>query len=136
MNVVVVTTRAPTSQPLGDLSDTVRVRWMMPTGGVHSSAEVLVIAQPHGPVARAADRISRMLSRNAAARMLLRMSPLDPGARFWRAVRGDARVREFLCGVDLLVAGDRDANFTCWQLARRADLRAVSGYAAAKQEVP
>lgn len=136
MNVVILTTTAAVPQePLGVLPDGVRIRYVTTAADARGRLDAVVVEQPHGVGARLADRISSMLQGGAAQRMILRASPLDRGARFWRAVRGDHRIRAFLVGADLLVAGDRDANYATWQLARRGTVPAVAGYAAAMKEL-
>lgn len=136
MNVVVVTMAGPASpELLGALPDLVRIKSVTASTATVESLETLVISMPHGLFSRFIDRISSQFQRNAVLRMLLRVSPLDRGARFWRALRRDVQVDDFLRDADLLIAGDRDANFTCWQLARRANIVSVSGYAAGKREL-
>lgn len=136
MNVVIVTmTGLVSAEPIGPLPDEVRIRALTSSSESVGMIETLVVPLPGGAIARFVDGIHTRLQGNAATRMLVRMSPLDRGARFWRAVRRDARVNGFLNGVDLLIAGDRNANFACWQLARRANIAAVSDYKAGTREV-
>lgn len=135
MNVVVVSaTGLIPHEPLGPLSDDVVTRFIVParTGGADAA---LVIPLPKGVGARFGDRVSAMMQGNALLRMLLRASPLDHGARFWRALKRDARLKAFVQDAELLVAADRDANYACWNLARRTAVSSVSGYAAAKKEL-
>lgn len=135
MNVVIMTTGLVPRDPLGELPDGVDLRIVASARAGVDAPDALVVPVPTGVLARLGDRISRLLQGNAALRMIQRISPLDPGARFWRTVRKDARVTGLAADADLLIAGDRDANFTCWQLARRADVAAVSGYPAGKKEL-
>ncbi|WP_243224845.1 hypothetical protein [Microbacterium sp. CIAB417] len=136
MNVVVVTTASePMKEPLGELPDTVRLMHVTWGGREVQNHAALAIAAPNGPLARFGTRLSRVLQRGPVLRMLERVSPLDRGARFWRAVRHDERIPTTLADADLLVAGDRDANLACWHLARRLRIAAVSGYAAGTKEV-
>lgn len=131
--VVLTTARTIPPEPLGQQPDDVQIRFViLATEAVQNA---LVITLPDGPGARLGDRISLMLQGNAALRMTLRLSPLDRGARFWRAVRRDRRVLPLILDADLLVAADRDANFATWHLARRTGIPAVSGYAAAVKDL-
>ncbi|MDT0156755.1 hypothetical protein Q9R19_03850 [Microbacterium sp. ARD32] len=135
MNAVVLTvTGLISGEPLAELPSGVRIR-QITAAGETDDPDVLVIGLPNGPLARWARRLHDRSRSSVALRMLLRISPLDAGASFWRAVRRDARVPGFLAGTDLLIAGERDANFTTWQLARRTGLPAVSGYAAGRTEL-
>lgn len=136
MKVVIVSlTGIASAEPLGPLPDGVRVRVLSGSREHAGSVEALVLPLTRGARGRVADKIYAASLRNAVLRMLVRISPFDRGARFWRVVRRDGRVRDLVADADLLVAGDRDANFTCWQLARRSDIAAVSGYPAGTQEV-
>ena len=136
MNVVIVTTTGlAVSEALGEVPDGIEVGVIASARAGVSAEEAVVVPLPAGPLAGLADRLSRLLQGNAPLRMIQRISPLDPGARFWRAVRREPRVTDAVRGADLLIAADRDANFACWQLARRADVAAVSGYAAGKKEL-
>ncbi|UJP11481.1 hypothetical protein L2X99_08270 [Microbacterium sp. KUDC0406] len=136
MNVVVVTTAgAIPLEPLGALPEGVQIRFVTVAEDARARQDAVVVELPHGVGGRLGDRISALLQGGAAQRMILRASPLDRGARFWRAVRADGRIDPFLHDADLLVAGDRDANYATWQLARRATVPAVAGYAAATKEL-
>jgi hypothetical protein len=136
MNVVILTTAGAVPQePLGALPDGVRVGFVTTAADGRGRPDVVVVEKQHRARTRIADRISAMLQGGVAQRMILRASPFDRGARFWRAVRGDDRIRTFILDAELLVAGDRDANFATWQLARRASVPAVAGYAAATKEL-
>lgn len=136
MNIVVVTTAsALPHEPLGNLPDSARLTYVALAGEACAAEDILVVEQPRGIGARLTDRIDAMLQAGPAQRMILRASPLDRGARFWRAVRADRRIGSFVVDADLLVAGDRDANYATWQLARRGTGSAVAGYAAATKEL-
>lgn len=136
MNVVIMTTTSVASrQPLGGIPAEVDVQVVASGRATLGDVEALVVSSPSGPLARLGDRISQALRTSAPARMILRISPLDPGARFWRSVRRDPRVQRLIAGADLLIAADRDANFACWQLARRTGIPAVSGLPAGEKEV-
>ncbi|WP_127472827.1 hypothetical protein [Microbacterium sulfonylureivorans] len=130
-----MTTSLVPRDPLGELPGGVALSVVASARAGIDDRDAIVVPVPTGMLARLGDRISGLLQGSAALRMIQRISPLDPGARFWRAVRGDARVAGLIGGADLLIAGDRDANFTCWQLARRMDGVAVGGYAAGKKEL-
>lgn len=136
MNVVIVTTTPEaTAEPLGPLPDGVRIQHVTWGEPMAENDAVLVIAVSEGLLSRLAERLSRVLQRGPVLRMVQRLSPLDRGARFWHAVRRDGRIPALLASADVLVSGDRDANFACWHLARRVPIATVSGYAAGTKEV-
>jgi hypothetical protein len=73
-------------------------------------------------------------------RTLVRVSPFDRGAVFWRAARRSADVAKAAMAADLLVAPERDGAFAAWNAlarARRHGRRplAVSGYPAARAAI-
>lgn len=83
------------------------------------------------------ERLVRAMSPSAVGRELLRLTPLDPGVRFRRAAKRDARVRASLAGADLVVAPERDGALAAWHAARDAarddrPLATVFGYPAAR----
>jgi hypothetical protein len=87
-----------------------------------------------------AERVARAASGNVALRTLLRLSPFDRGAVFWRAARGSAEAARAVMAADLLVAPERDGAFAVWNAlsrARREGRRplAVSGYPAARAAI-
>ena len=136
MNIILVTTaKNLPPEPLGDQTKELRVRCIALPGADLAELDTHFVHMPQSGAARVGNRISSALQGNAVLRMILRISPLDAGARFWRALRRDKQVSSFLDGTDLLVAVDRDTNLACWQLARRTGFPAVSGLAAARQEI-
>jgi|GEM_PF-2524069 len=87
-----------------------------------------------------ADSLARTAGRNVLLRTLLRVSPLDPGVVFWRAVRGCEAVLREVGEADLLVAAERDGGYATWKTMRRLARSgrrqaAVSGYPAARAAV-
>ena len=83
------------------------------------------------------ERVVRAMSRRTVGREVLRLTPLDPGVRFRRAARRDARVHQALANADLIVAPERDGALAAWYAARdaaRADRDTVTtfGYPAAR----
>ena len=74
---------------------------------------------------------------NMLTRTLVRTTPLDTGARFWRATRSDARVRDAVREADLIVAPERDGGYAAWAWRRLAarkgrEIAVVAGYPAAR----
>jgi len=136
MKIVIVSTGALIpDEPVGAIPESAVLRVLTASSDQSNATDALLVPLAAGPLSGAADWLYAHGQGNAVLRMLLRLSPLDRGARFWRAVRKDPRVSGFLAATDLLVAGDRDANFACWQLARRTGVVAVSGYPAAEREL-
>lgn len=87
-----------------------------------------------------AARLVAALSRSLAGRMLVRVLPLDSGARFWRASVGVPEVRRRVGEADLIIAAERDGGFAAWkwlQHAERAGSKpvVVRGYAAARARI-
>jgi hypothetical protein len=70
------------------------------------------------PPSRLARRLDGWARRTAAGRALRRLTPLDPGAAFWRATRRSAAARESIRQAALLVAAERDATYAVWRWAR------------------
>ncbi|MFD1492962.1 hypothetical protein ACFSAT_09575 [Microbacterium wangchenii] len=73
-------------------------------------------------------------------RILIRLTPLDAGATFWRATRSTPAARGAIRTADVLVAAERDAGYAAWRWARAArragrDLPTVYGYPAARAAV-
>jgi len=85
-------------------------------------------------------RLVAMAAGNVLARTLVRATPLDVGARFWRATRSDDRVRDAVRHADLIVAPERDGGYAAWSWRRLAarkgrEIDAVSGYPAARTSI-
>lgn len=84
-----------------------------------------------------AKRVRLLASRTMPGRVLVRLTPLDSGATFWRATRRSKNARRVIRSADVLVAAERDAGYAAWrwtQAARRAgdELPTVFGYPAAR----
>lgn len=99
-----------------------------------STSDALVALRPRGGVW---EKISRFASRTVIGRVLLRLTPLDPGVQFWTASRKDGQARAAISRADLLVAIDRDTAYAAWRWmrARRrkgASVSAVFGYPAGR----
>lgn len=95
------------------------------------------VALPQG---RISTRIVAFAARNVVTRTIVRILPLDTGARFWRATRSVARVQEAVHHADLLIAPERDGAFAVWSWRRRLlrkgrDIPAVSGYPAGRTAI-
>lgn len=117
------------SLPLTDADEVTVICWR-----TRSDAAERRIAVPEG---RTAARIVLAASHNVVARSIVRILPIDTGARFWRATRSDDRVQDAVRHADLLIAPERDGGFAVWSWRRRAlrwgrDIPAVSGYPAAR----
>jgi hypothetical protein len=83
-------------------------------------------------------RRARAIGRkNAVARMLVRATPLDDGAVFWRSARRSRAVLEAARRSDVIVAADRDGVLAAWKLGRLPGVGAASvlGYPAANAAV-
>ncbi|WP_417562185.1 hypothetical protein [Microbacterium sp.] len=86
------------------------------------------------------DRVARAANVHVVLRTLLRLSPFDKGAVFWRAVRESAEVAEVAMRADLMVAPERDGAFAAWNALARARRQgrhplAVSGYPAGRAAI-
>jgi hypothetical protein len=93
------------------------------------------VPAPRGLGASLGRRLWRLCGSNAVGRTIYRLTPFDEGAVFWRALRSHPGIDRAAREADLIVAGERDAVFASWKLARRhrrsrADT-VVSGYPAA-----
>lgn len=93
----------------------------------------IVVPRAHRPLHRAASSLLRTLP----GRVVVRLTPLDPGVLFWRATLHSPDAVASLERADLIVAGDRDTAYAAWRWARRARgtarvVRAVSGYPAGR----
>lgn len=86
------------------------------------------------------DRVTAIARRNVIVRMIVRASPLDAGAQFWRATRSDPQVIDAVRRADILVSPERDGGFAAWSWHRRAvkcgrKTVAVAGYPAARAAI-
>lgn len=109
------------------------VRW--DGAGVTDAPNRLSVRQGSG-----AAKIVAAAAGNVLARTLVRATPLDTGARFWRATRSDARIREVVRRADLIVSPERDGGFAAWSWRRLAarkgrEIVAVAGYPAARTAI-
>lgn len=101
-----------TSLPRIASGDSVQVVAFVPLDDVAT----IVLPRPTGFV----ERLVRVVSRTAVGREVLRLTPLDPGVRFRRAVRRDARVHQALAGADLVIAPERDGVLAAWHATKAA----------------
>lgn len=94
------------------------------------------VRAPSGALARLCTRFVSRLDRNVFGRSLIRLTPLDEGARFWRAARHDRAAVSAIARADVVVASERDAVRAAWQFARRNTAAAVVyGYPAARAAI-
>lgn len=63
-------------------------------------------------------RITSALSGNAIGRNLLRLLPVDPARKLYRAVRRDSSVRKLVSEADIVVVTERDGILTGWHAGR------------------
>ncbi|MCR2824035.1 hypothetical protein NQ160_00670 [Microbacterium sp. zg.Y909] len=94
-----------------ETSEIVTIGW----SGTH-----IVVPRPSSSV-RALDAI---LLRTPAGRALRRLSPVDPGAAFFRATLRSVEARDVVARADLLIADERDGIYAAWRWARRRRRRA------------
>ncbi len=134
MNVVILATGPVPRDALGEQAQGLRVRSILFRSG-RASDDDHVVQGGSGVMLHLGDRIAGVLDGNSVLRMCRRISPLDPGVRFWRALRRDAVAADMVEDADLLIAADRDAIFACWNLARQTGHPAVSGLAAGKRSI-
>ncbi|WP_243224847.1 hypothetical protein [Microbacterium sp. CIAB417] len=83
------------------------------------------------------DRLRTLAWRTVLGRNLVRLSPFDDSRRLWNALRRDASIAAVVRDADVVVAGDRDAVFSVWQMSRKSRTfgggwAAVYGFAAAQ----
>ncbi|KRB36274.1 hypothetical protein [Microbacterium sp. Root180] len=85
------------------------------------------------PPSPAVRRIDGWMRRTAVGRAVRRLTPVDPGSRFWRATRRSREAAELLSSAQIVVAVERDAFYAAWRSARRggAGVQVVSGVSAA-----
>lgn len=114
MRVVVFAPNGIAHATLAELESTAQVTVVRWQNDEPAPEATLGIARP----ARG-KRVVDTLSRTLPGRMLVRILPLDTGARFWSASRGSAVLAERVGHADLLVAAERDAGFAVWNWMRR-----------------
>lgn len=130
MQVIVFAPNGIARELLAELESTAQVTVVRWSGGMPASDRTHVITRP-----LRAQRVVDRLSGTLPGRMIVRMLPLDAGARFWRASRGSAALTELVLHADLLVSAERDAGFAVWKWmrrSRRASPAAVRGIPAAR----
>ncbi|HWK77242.1 hypothetical protein [Microbacterium sp.] len=119
--------------PMLDPADRVTVvRW-----AGHESDEPGRIAVGQGTLSA---RVVAAARGNVLIRTVVRATPLDTGARFWRATRSDSRVRDAVRTADVIVAPERDGGYAAWAWRRLAarkgrELAVVAGYPAARNTI-
>lgn len=130
MRVIVFAPNGIARELLTELESTAQVTVVRWNSGEPASDWTHAIARPPR-----AQRVVDRLSGSLTGRMIVRMLPLDTGARFWRASRRSSVLTERVLHADLLVAADRDAGFAVWKWMRRssrASPAAVRGIPAAR----
>lgn len=130
MRVVVFAPNGIAAEVLAELGSTAQVIVVRWNNGEPASDWAHAIVRPPG-----AQRFVDKLSGTLPGRMVVRMLPVDTGARFWRASRRSSALTEHVRHADLLVAAERDAGFAVWKWmrrSRRASLAAVRGIPAAR----
>lgn len=113
-----------------------------PTGPIPGVRRVHVLDRPGTGVAGLAEKavcrpraasLARRAAQSVPGRVLLSLSPADPGRSAWRAAAADDTAGDFVRGADLLVAVDLAAVRTCWRWVREGRVGgALSGLAAAR----
>ena len=137
MHIVVLAPSAGFDEgSLPGLPDGARVTLIAGEQAVESHAETVVLPRQGGLAAR----LRALASRSMPGRVLIRLTPLDAGATFWRATRSAPSARATIRTADVLVAAERDAAYAAWRWARAArqagrDLPTVYGYPAARAAV-
>jgi len=136
MHIVVLAPGAGYDQSsLGSLPETARVT-VVAWEGKRPDVDTVSLHRPGGLAAR----VSKAAAKTMPGRVLVRLTPLDPGATFFRATRASAAAREAIRSADVLVAAERDAAYAAWRWAKaaaraEATLSAVYGYPAGRAAV-
>lgn len=99
---------------LGDLASA-DLSVAAPPGDAPGQVDLMFVLQP---IPSWVERILTFARRTALGRNAVRLTPLDPSRRLWRAARRDARLAELVRSADVVVAVDRDAIFTVWKMTR------------------
>ncbi|WP_426183984.1 hypothetical protein [Microbacterium sp. TWP3-1-2b2] len=126
--VVILISRPGTAAAIGDLhADTITV---IGPGAVGVDVALR-------PLPRSIDRLRALAWRSPLGRNLVRISPFDVSRRLWRALRRNTSIAALVHDADVVVAGDRDAVFSVWRMARKPQAfgygwTAVYGFAAAR----
>lgn len=68
---------------------------------------------------RLSERLRSLAWRTAWGRNLFRVSPFDDSRRFWRAIGKNPYVAGIVRDAQVVVAGDRDAIFSVWQMTKK-----------------
>ncbi len=118
---------------LGDLPPGSRVRvasWETAGGDIRVDA-------PSGGTLALWRRARSIGRKNAVAGLLVRATPLDDGAVFWRHARRSRAVVDAARRADVIVAADRDGILSAWRLGRLPGVGAASvlGFPAASAAV-
>lgn len=105
-------------------------------GTTNEGAEVVQVSLPAG----VGERITRVAARSVPGRVLLRLTPLDPGVRYWRSAMKSERARALLARADIVIASERDAGYAAWRWTRamrrtRPERVAVFGYPAGRAAI-
>jgi hypothetical protein len=136
MRIVIFSpTGSYTSESLPTLTDADHVIVVSWAGTGRPSEDRITV--PQGAIGA---RFSAAARGSVLLRTMVRIMPTDTGARFWRATRHVARVRDAVRSADLLVAPERDGGYAAWSWRRVAlrhgrEVPAVSGYPAARTAI-
>jgi hypothetical protein len=132
MNIIVISPSGALDRAaLGELPPDATVRLV--TWAAHADDDAVAVPARRSPL-RA--RVLTVAAKNVLGRSALRLSPWDEGAWFWRAARRDPGVVAAAQRADVIVAPERDAIRTAWELARRnTTAAAVFGYPAARAAI-
>ncbi|MGV9769738.1 glycosyltransferase [Microbacterium sp. NPDC003461] len=121
---------------LAGLADAGTLRLVCWEGAPTAGIETLHVPRRRSP--QVIVRLLAVMESTPIGRMLVRLTPWDPGATFWRAIARDRAVHAVAAGADMIVAGERDAIFAAWRLRRSAGsaaTEAINGVSAALEKV-
>ncbi|WP_203137756.1 hypothetical protein [Microbacterium sp. JZ31] len=133
--VVLLAPRGVTDEAtVAGLGDARRLRLVCWAGAPTAGLTAVQLPRPSKRVWR----LHAALGRGPLGRTLVRLTPADTGALFWRAASRHAEVEAAVHGADLVVAGERDAVYAAWRMLNdrsRGVRGAVNGIAAAAERV-
>ncbi|MBN8205698.1 hypothetical protein JF550_06970 [Microbacterium esteraromaticum] len=108
--------------------------------GFESSPEVVGTVVPLQRPGGWRAKLTAAAARTMLGRVLLRLTPLDPGVVYWRATQASDVARKAIRDADLLVASERDAAYAAWRWHRAhakvgRQVGSVFGYPAARAAI-
>ncbi len=118
---------------MADADEVTVIAW---SGASSADARLISLADPQ----TIGSKIDRAAQRTMPGRMLLRLTPRDPGVRFWNATRTSDDARAAIRDADVLIASERDGAYAAWKWARSAaraghTLPSVFGYPAGRAAI-